>query len=290
MYLMPSKKHALTIRSVVRITLNQREYCVKKPSISDRSGSNDWFHRIVFKRNGRFESTNQCADQELWRNLTWGNINDIFTVVILIQRNFSPLTYLLNTVFTQYFSLIKHFSTVWFVDGSKAASTSHFNEMVGTRSKSSAFQWNVRVKYLNQNFMILMRFHCCFSRLLAENDRLNVIVASLRAKLKSSLEQKEESLRRLGQEKNEASKKTKEMVNSWSNITLFLSCWSNEFRWILNLVSFSDYRKKRCILLKTNWRMLKICVKQFYLWWANGRNQAPKRHDNAKPCSVSHSH
>lgn len=88
---MPLKKHALTIRLVLWITLNQKDYCVKKSSISDRSCSNDWFYWIVFKRNGRFKSTNQSIDQELWRNLTWGNINDIFAVEILIQRNFSAL-------------------------------------------------------------------------------------------------------------------------------------------------------------------------------------------------------
>lgn len=103
-------------------------------------------------------------------------------------------------------------------EGSKFSTTNYIYEMDGTCPKSPTIEWNVRNGFDFKNLLIEQTRKCFKNllncRLLAENERLNAIVGSLRSKLKMSLEEKAESLRNLGQEKNAATKKSKEMV-SW---------------------------------------------------------------------------
>lgn len=65
----------------------------------------------------------------------------------------------------------------------------------------------------NHSNQSLFHSYWIFFRLTAEIEKLNAIVTSVRVKLKSSQTQNDESLRRLTQEKVNASKKNKELVS-----------------------------------------------------------------------------
>lgn len=97
---------------------------------------------------------------------------------------------------------------------------------------------------------------------------MNVIVSSLRSKIKSSLDDNQEAIQKLAQEKMAASKKNKEMVYNKKSHA-FINLFNKIF------LHFK-YRKRKFRHLKKNWKTRKICAKQFYLWWANERKPMRK--------------
>lgn len=96
--------------------------------------------------------------------------------------------------------------------------------MVRARLKSAKIERNVSsyTSNLQKSLRILPFFLNILSneisfRLVAENEKLNTIVTSLRTKYKSIMTENDDAIRKLAQEKVVAAKKNKDMVKLFQN-------------------------------------------------------------------------
>lgn len=107
---------------------------------------------------------------------------------------------------------------------SQFATASYNNEMVGARSKSSEIERNVcKIIIHFDNIPVRVYYNICF-RLISDKEKLSVIVTSLRSNIKSSLGENEDTIRRLGHEKNLVAKRNKEMVKMNIKLSNFDHC------------------------------------------------------------------